>query len=161
MRDRTQPEGGARKAELTPGWGEQLVSSSNRISKGEARHVWKQSSLKRELIQLLKDFNGFWKPQKKTTNQLTVDMDEEAVPLLTPQAESQIRVRHLWFFLVAGLLVLVVAYCLFINNIFHLHTFKCPVDQLVNCGTKIEKSRWITRCCPAWDPVAWYVVKTQ
>lgn len=68
-------------------------------------------------------------------------MDEEAVPLLTPQAESQIRVRHLWFFLVAGLLVLVVAYCLFINNIFHLHTFKCPVDQLVNCGTKIEKSR--------------------
>ena len=66
---------------------------------------------------------------------------EEALLLLTPQAESQIRVRHLWFFLFADLLVIVVAYCLFIKNIIQLHTFKCPVDQLVNCGSKVEKSR--------------------
>ena len=57
------------------------------------------------------------KPEKKTRNKLTVEMDEEALPLLTPQAEARIRVRHLWFFLVAGLLVIVLAYCLFINNI--------------------------------------------
>ena len=64
-------------------------------------------------------------------------MDEEAQPLLTPQAESQIRVRHLWFFLIAGLLLIVVMYCLFIKDILNLYTLKCPADKLLDCETKI------------------------
>ena len=80
---------------------------------------------------------GFVISQKKNPNN---KMDEEAQPLLTPRAESQIRVRHLWFFLICGLLVILVAYCIFIHNIFVLHTFKCPADELLNCDTKVEKS---------------------
>ena len=89
----------------------------------------------------------------KSSKQLVVKMDEESsLPLLTPQAESQIRVRHLWFFLFAGLLVIIIGYCLFINNIFILRTLKCPADELINCGTKVQKSRWKRRgpeksCC--------------
>ena len=83
-----------------------------------------------------------WRSSKK----LVVKMDEESsLPLLTPQAESQIRVRHLWFFLFAGLLVIIIGYCLFINNIFILRTLKCPADELINCGTKVQKSRWKRR----------------
>ena len=61
------------------------------------------------------------KLQKKTPDNLTIEMDEEAQPLL--------------------LLVILVAYCLFINNIFVLYTLKCPIDELVNCEMKVEKSR--------------------
>ena len=79
--------------------------------------------------------------EKGTKRLLT--MDAESQPLLTSRTQNQIRLRHLWFFLVAGLVVIVVAYCAFVNKIFLLRALECPFNILNKCDTDIENSRWV------------------
>ena len=78
--------------------------------------------------------------EKGTKGLLT--MDAESQPLLTSRTQNQIRLRHLWFFLVVGLAVIVVAYCAFVNKIFLLRALECPYNILNKCDTNIENSRW-------------------
>ena len=139
--------GGAGKAELTLGWGEQLVSSLNRISSACVKTILT------ELIQLLIDFGGFWKHQKKTQNLFiwTKKPSHLWLPRLNPRSGFATFGSFLWPTSLSSLSPTTSSSTI----------FKCLVDQLVNCGSKVEKSRWITRLCQAKDPVAWYAVKIQ
>ena len=78
--------------------------------------------------------------EEKGTKRL-LTMDAESQPLLTSRTQNQIRLRHLWFFLVAGLVVIVVAYCAFVNKIFLLRALECPFNILDKCDTDNENSK--------------------
>ena len=87
--------------------------------------------------------NRWWTELRRRAQKRLLTMDAESQPLLTSRTQNQIRLRHLWFFLVVGLVVIVVAYCAFVNKIFLLRALECPYNILNKCDTDIENSRWV------------------
>ena len=87
-------------------------------------------------------YTNRWRTElRRRAQKRLLTMDAETQPLLTSRTQNQIRLRHLWFFLVAGLVVIVLAYCAFVNKIFLLRALECPYNILNKCDTDIENSR--------------------